>query len=106
MTLKKNIFSRVLDVDLNLDTFSEEAVDHLATMKNLKTLKMRFYKTVQASEERALLAVHVAGRIPNLEKFGIHFKDLLVKRFFIEFIDQFDRFYSQSGKKLMIESVV
>jgi hypothetical protein len=95
-----------LEADLNLDTFSEEAVDHLATMKSLKTLKMSFVKTVQASEERALLAVHVAGRIPNLEKFGILFKDSLMKGYFIEFIDQFDRFYSQSGKKLMIESVV
>jgi hypothetical protein len=94
-----------LEADLNLDTFSEEAVDHLATMKNLKTLKMRFVN-VHASEERALLAVHVAGRIPNLEKFGIHFKDSLMKGYFIEFIDQYDRFYSQSGKKLTIESVV
>jgi hypothetical protein len=105
---KLNYFSRVLEVDLRLETFSEEAVDHLATMKNLKTLKMTFENrnTDQASDERALLAVHVAGRIPNLEKFGIYFIGLPMKGYYVEFIDQYDRFYSQSGKKLTIESVV
>jgi hypothetical protein len=99
-------------VELDVEKFSEETVESLSTLKNLATLQISFNIpcTIQcdgiiASIENAYLVVHVAGRIENLKKLGISFRNenFLLEGFFVEFIDRYARFYP--GKELILDNI-
>jgi hypothetical protein len=99
-------------VELDVDKFSEETVESLATLQNLATLQISFNvpcsvhcEGLIASIENAYLVVHAAGRIENLKKLGISFRDdhFLLEGYFVEFIDRYTRFYP--GKKLILDNI-
>jgi hypothetical protein len=85
--------------------FSKEIVESLSTMKSLSYLRIYIDFFRKEEGENKYLPVHAAGRVPNLLRFGLYFKNIhtMEEGYFTEFIDRYDKFYP--GKKLSLENL-